>query len=79
MERVYDRIQQGRVLPLLLLLITRLTTIAGEIIDWESFDDHMVAGLLKQWIRELPEPLMTWGLYDEWIKARGNQALPIVI
>jgi len=55
-----------------------LTTISGEIIDWESFDDHMVAGLLKQWIRELPEPLMTWGLYDEWIKARGNQGLPII-
>ncbi|XP_051959160.1 rho GTPase-activating protein 17-like isoform X2 [Xyrauchen texanus] len=32
-------------------------------------DPHAVAGALKSYIRELPEPLMTYHLYDEWIQA----------
>ncbi|KAM8825550.1 rho GTPase-activating protein 17-like isoform 4-T4 [Synchiropus picturatus] len=32
-------------------------------------DPHAVAGALKSYLRELPEPLMTFGLYDEWNKA----------
>ncbi|XP_018417065.1 PREDICTED: rho GTPase-activating protein 17 isoform X1 [Nanorana parkeri] len=34
-------------------------------------DPHAVAGALKSYLRELPEPLMTFSLYDEWIAA-GN-------
>eukprot|EP01087_Luapelamoeba_hula_P002616 TRINITY_DN1229_c0_g1_i2.p1 TRINITY_DN1229_c0_g1~~TRINITY_DN1229_c0_g1_i2.p1 ORF type:complete len:835 (-),score=124.31 TRINITY_DN1229_c0_g1_i2:398-2902(-) len=29
-------------------------------------NDHNIAGLLKLFIRELPEPLLTWGLYADW-------------
>uniref|UniRef100_A0A8C9VVU0 Rho GTPase activating protein 17b n=1 Tax=Scleropages formosus TaxID=113540 RepID=A0A8C9VVU0_SCLFO len=32
-------------------------------------DPHAVAGALKSYLRELPEPLMTFHLYDEWIRA----------
>ncbi|XP_072299493.1 rho GTPase-activating protein 17b isoform X3 [Eucyclogobius newberryi] len=32
-------------------------------------DPHAVAGALKSYLRELPEPLMTFGMYDEWIQA----------
>ncbi|XP_076743412.1 rho GTPase-activating protein 17a isoform X8 [Maylandia zebra] len=32
-------------------------------------DPHAVAGALKSYLRELPEPLMTFQLYDEWIQA----------
>ncbi|XP_048870779.1 rho GTPase-activating protein 17-like isoform X2 [Brienomyrus brachyistius] len=32
-------------------------------------DPHAVAGALKSYLRELPEPLMTFHLYDEWIQA----------
>ncbi|XP_060921391.1 rho GTPase-activating protein 17b isoform X3 [Labrus mixtus] len=32
-------------------------------------DPHAVAGALKSYLRELPEPLMTFGLYDEWQQA----------
>ncbi|GAA6228669.1 rho GTPase-activating protein 17-like isoform X1 [Lates japonicus] len=32
-------------------------------------DPHAVAGALKSYLRELPEPLMTFGLYDEWLHA----------
>ncbi|XP_068100392.1 rho GTPase-activating protein 17 isoform X5 [Hyperolius riggenbachi] len=34
-------------------------------------DPHAVAGALKSYLRELPEPLMTFSLYEEWIMA-GN-------
>nr|XP_019938731.1 PREDICTED: rho GTPase-activating protein 17 isoform X4 [Paralichthys olivaceus] len=32
-------------------------------------DPHAVAGALKSYLRELPEPLMNYQLYDEWIQA----------
>ncbi|XP_038555590.1 rho GTPase-activating protein 17b isoform X3 [Micropterus salmoides] len=32
-------------------------------------DPHAVAGALKSYLRELPEPLMTFGLYNEWTQA----------
>uniref|UniRef100_A0A7N6AEM9 Rho GTPase-activating protein 17 n=1 Tax=Anabas testudineus TaxID=64144 RepID=A0A7N6AEM9_ANATE len=35
-------------------------------------DPHAVAGALKSYLRELPEPLMTFSLYDEWIQASNK-------
>ncbi|XP_034716309.1 rho GTPase-activating protein 17a isoform X4 [Etheostoma cragini] len=32
-------------------------------------DPHAVAGALKSYLRELPEPLMSYQLYDDWIQA----------
>lgn len=32
-------------------------------------DPHAVAGALKSYLRELPEPLMTYQMYEEWIQA----------
>ncbi|XP_043823399.1 SH3 domain-binding protein 1 [Dromiciops gliroides] len=32
-------------------------------------DPHAVAGALKSYLRELPEPLMTSELYEDWMKA----------
>ncbi|XP_048847832.1 rho GTPase-activating protein 17b isoform X1 [Brienomyrus brachyistius] len=32
-------------------------------------DPHAVAGALKSYLRELPEPLMTFELYEDWIQA----------
>ncbi|XP_051272863.1 rho GTPase-activating protein 17a isoform X2 [Dicentrarchus labrax] len=32
-------------------------------------DPHAVAGALKSYLRELPEPLMSYQIYDEWIQA----------
>uniref|UniRef100_A0A915KBT1 Rho-GAP domain-containing protein n=1 Tax=Romanomermis culicivorax TaxID=13658 RepID=A0A915KBT1_ROMCU len=36
--------------------------------DWDTLP-HSIAGTLKLYLRELPEPLMTYHLYNEWIKA----------
>jgi hypothetical protein len=36
--------------------------------EW-SGDINVVASVLKQWFRELPEPLLTHGLYQGFIEA----------
>uniref|UniRef100_A0A8C5E0M5 Rho GTPase-activating protein 44 n=1 Tax=Gouania willdenowi TaxID=441366 RepID=A0A8C5E0M5_GOUWI len=38
-----------------------------------SSDPHAIAGALKSYLRELPEPLMTTELYDEWLQASNIQ------
>ena len=41
-----------------------------EEIDWDLFTQcHSVGGALKQYLRDLPEPLLTFKLYDDWINA----------
>ncbi|XP_028395604.1 rho GTPase-activating protein 44-like isoform X2 [Dendronephthya gigantea] len=35
----------------------------------EEYDVHAVTGALKQYLRELPEPLMTFELHHDWIEA----------
>ncbi|KAM7296257.1 rho GTPase-activating protein 44 [Ixodes scapularis] len=41
------------------------------IVDLSEFerDPHTIASILKQYLRELPEPLMTFSLYEDWMKA----------
>lgn len=36
--------------------------------EWTS-DINVVSGALKLWLRELPEPLLTYALYSEFIEA----------
>ncbi|XP_070581128.1 rho GTPase-activating protein 44-like isoform X2 [Ptychodera flava] len=47
------------------------------VMDDADFGDpahvHAVTGVLKQYLRELPEPLMTFALYDEWVSANSIQ------
>ncbi|XP_038199880.1 SH3 domain-binding protein 1 isoform X1 [Arvicola amphibius] len=46
-------------------------TMASDPHSLEEFcsDPHAVAGALKSYLRELPEPLMTSDLYDDWLRA----------
>jgi hypothetical protein len=37
----------------------------------EGLDIHNIASLLKLYFRELPEPLLTFDLYDAFIAAAG--------
>ncbi|XP_061612167.1 rho GTPase-activating protein 44 isoform X5 [Phyllopteryx taeniolatus] len=37
-----------------------------------SADPHAIAGALKSYLRELPEPLMKFELYNDWIQASNN-------
>ncbi|XP_052426810.1 SH3 domain-binding protein 1 [Carassius gibelio] len=40
-----------------------------------SYDPHAVAGALKCYLRELPEPLMTSELYNDWFKAAAEKEM----
>ncbi|ELR12416.1 RhoGAP domain containing protein [Acanthamoeba castellanii str. Neff] len=41
----------------------------GEALDFSSIETHALAGLLKLWLRSLPEPLLTHELYQSFIDA----------
>lgn len=42
----------------------------------ENFPIHAITGVLKQWLRELPEPLMTFAQYGDFLRAVG-ESLPL--
>lgn len=33
---------------------------------------HTITGLVKRWLRELPDPLMTFDLYTDFLHAAGE-------
>lgn len=43
----------------------------GQPVDFSEMSIHSVAGLLKLFLRELPEPLLPFGLYSEFIDVLG--------
>lgn len=45
---------------------------AGEQVDFKDVDTHAIAGLLKTFLRDLNEPLLTYDLYDEIINFLGE-------
>lgn len=45
---------------------------SGRLITFENNQVHAVTSLLKLWFRELPEPLLTFALYDDFIKTQGT-------
>jgi len=34
-------------------------------------DVHVVAGYIKLFLRELPEPLLTYNMFNDWMAAAG--------
>ncbi|XP_026641105.1 unconventional myosin-IXb isoform X1 [Microtus ochrogaster] len=38
-------------------------------VNLEDFPIHAITGVLKQWLRELPEPLMTFAQYGDFLRA----------
>lgn len=41
-------------------------------VDFKETDTHVVAGLLKSFLRELSEPLLTYELYEEIVNFLGK-------
>ena len=38
----------------------------------ENYPIHTITGIFKQWLRELPEPLMTFAQYNDFLRAVGE-------
>lgn len=47
----------------------------GENVDFTDVDTHAIAGLLKTFLRDLKEPLLTYELYDEIINFLGEPSI----
>jgi len=45
---------------------------AGKEVNWEELDDHLVTGTVKLFLRELPQPLLTFDLYPEFVAVNGT-------
>nr|XP_054588240.1 unconventional myosin-IXAa isoform X3 [Nothobranchius furzeri] len=44
-----------------------------ENMNLDDYNIHVIASVFKQWLRDLPSPLMTFELYEEFIRAMGLQ------
>lgn len=43
----------------------------------DNYVIHTITGLVKRWLRELPDPLMTYDLYTDFLHAAGEIILYI--
>jgi hypothetical protein len=51
----------------------------GNDVDLQDCNDpHVVAGLLKQFLRELPDPIFTYDMYDNFIHTHRMYLWPLV-
>uniref|UniRef100_A0A8C7CSF8 Unconventional myosin-IXAa-like n=1 Tax=Oncorhynchus kisutch TaxID=8019 RepID=A0A8C7CSF8_ONCKI len=44
----------------------------------DDYNIHVIAGVLKQWLRDLPNPLMTFELYEEFLRAMGKNQKEVI-
>ncbi|KAK5901833.1 hypothetical protein CesoFtcFv8_007152 [Champsocephalus esox] len=42
------------------------------VVNLDDYNIHVIASVLKQWLRDLPSPLMTFELYEEFLRAMGQ-------
>nr|XP_033775662.1 unconventional myosin-IXa isoform X2 [Geotrypetes seraphini] len=42
-------------------------------VNLDDYNIHVIASVFKQWLRDLPNPLMTFELYAEFLRAMGLQ------
>ncbi|XP_045443295.1 unconventional myosin-IXa isoform X14 [Pipistrellus kuhlii] len=45
----------------------------AESVSLDDYNIHVIASVFKQWLRDLPNPLMTFELYEEFLRAMGLQ------
>lgn len=43
-----------------------------ENMNLDDYNIHVIASVFKQWLRDLPNPLLTFELYEEFIRAMGE-------
>jgi len=42
-------------------------------VNLDDYNIHVIASVFKQWLRDLPNPLMTFELYEEFLRAMGKE------
>ncbi|NXH58967.1 MYO9A protein, partial [Rhabdornis inornatus] len=42
-------------------------------VNLDDYNIHVIASVFKQWLRDLPNPLMTFELYEEFLRVMGLQ------
>uniref|UniRef100_A0A8D2NES5 Myosin IXA n=1 Tax=Zonotrichia albicollis TaxID=44394 RepID=A0A8D2NES5_ZONAL len=42
-------------------------------VNLDDYNIHVIASVFKQWLRDLPNPLMTFELYEEFLRVMGEQ------
>uniref|UniRef100_A0A3B5MKU9 Rho-GAP domain-containing protein n=1 Tax=Xiphophorus couchianus TaxID=32473 RepID=A0A3B5MKU9_9TELE len=47
-----------------------------ENMNLDDYNIHVIASVFKQWLRDLPNPLMTFELYEEFIRAMSECRAP---
>lgn len=45
---------------------------SGVAIDYKQLDKDITFGLMKTWLKELPTPLSTFELYEEFVAVSGK-------
>lgn len=58
------------------LLSNSCLYIDAESVNLDDYNIHVIASVFKQWLRDLPNPLMTFELYEEFLRAMGKHSLP---
>jgi len=57
---------------LMVYLFVCLLLVIGKIPDLTKVENkHSVSGLLEKYFRELPQPVTTWAMYEDFMKAAG--------
>ncbi|KAJ6250517.1 rho gtpase-activating protein 68f [Anaeramoeba flamelloides] len=55
--------------------ITKMIDKIGHLGKTKFKDPHVLAAILKLWLRKLPNPLLTYSLYDQWNRARNLETI----
>lgn len=48
-------------------------------VNLDDYNIHVIASVLKQWLRDLPSPLLTFELYEEFLRAMGEFIISLLL
>jgi hypothetical protein len=60
-------------------LLSYLSKTTGVEVNFAKVNPHVVANLIKGFLRDLPEPLLTWRLYDGFYKTGTSRTFIVFV
>lgn len=67
-EGIYRKSGVSSKIKELKMKMSDITTVASDI-DYESYNVHVLANVLKSFLRDMPEPLLLFDRYDDFLRA----------